>query len=152
MSFNRKPGGSADSGPPIGSALADLPPHISNIGTPAEPGEATGTVLLFVSAYCSHCIDLLPHIDAMTRRHPTFSFRLFSTADEDDHRSMVEYFGWTFPIYSLDQSDMDAYFAVTYLPFAILIDDSGKVAAKGVIYNADEFEQLVKDYARHALA
>lgn len=152
MSFNRKPGGSADSGPPIGSKLADLPPHISNVGTQAEPDEAMGTVLLFVSAYCSHCIDLLPHIDAMTRRHPTFSFRLFSTADEDDHRSMVEYFGWTFPIYSLDQSDMEAYFAVTYLPFAILVDDLGKVAAKGVIYNADEFEQLVKDYARHALA
>ncbi|MFB0842331.1 TlpA family protein disulfide reductase [Paenibacillus oleatilyticus] len=152
MSFNRKPGGSADSGPPIGSVLSELPPHISNIGTPAEPGEATDTVLLFVSTYCSHCIDLLPYINAMTRNHPSFSFRLLSTGDEDDHRSMIEYFGWTFPVCSLDQGDMEAYFAVMYLPFAILVDDSGKVAAKGVVYNADDFEQLVKDYARHALA
>lgn len=152
MSFNRKPGGSADSGPPIGSVLSDLPPHLSAFGTPAEPGEATGTALLFVSTYCSHCIDLLPHIDAMTRNHPSFSFRLFSAGDTDDHQSMVEYFGWTFPVCSLDQSDMEAYFAVTYLPFVILVDDSGKVAAKGVIYNAEEFEQIVKDYARQALA
>ncbi|MEK5640210.1 hypothetical protein BK138_28360 [Paenibacillus rhizosphaerae] len=152
MSLNRKSGRSADSGPPIGSELSAMPPHSKVIGESLLSDSETTKVLLFVSMHCTHCIDLLPHIDAMTQRNPSFSFQLISTGDEEDNRSMVEYFGWEFPVCSLDQGDMEAYFAVTYLPFMILVDESGKVTAKGVVYNADEFEQIVKDYVRHASA
>lgn len=133
---------SIDSGPPIGSMLPELPPTIP-IKSVSKEEQVVAQVLLFVSMHCAHCIDLLPHLSDMVSQHPDFSFQLFSTGDKEDNQSMIEYFGWEFPVHTLDQSDMEAYLSVTYLPYMLLIDDSDKVIAKGVIYNAEDFEQLL---------
>ncbi|WP_028559352.1 TlpA family protein disulfide reductase [Paenibacillus pinihumi] len=149
---NRKTGGSTDSGPPIGSTLPGFPPGVNKYNNSAQTKEATARVLLFVSMHCAHCIDLLPHIENMVQSYRELSFQLFTTGDEADNQSMIDYFGWGFPVHSLDQSDMEAYFTVTYLPFMIFQDAAGAVAAKGVIYNADEFYQIMKGFKSHTTA
>lgn len=145
MSLNHKTGKSSDSGPLIGSILPDVPTECKVVGTLTETELTMPRVVLFGSMHCVHCIDLLPHIEQMTKKYTNCSFALFSTGDEEDHKSMIDYFRWEFPVYSLDQSDMEAYYSVTYLPFMILTDESGKVIAKGVVYNFEEFDRIMKD-------
>lgn len=144
MSTLTKPTRSSDSGLPLGAEMPKLPDYMQNIEADICAHAGKVRVLLFTSVHCVHCIDLLPHIQTMIENYPSFSFHLFSTGDEEDHRSMSEYFGWNFGVYSMDQSDMEACFEVTFLPFMMLLNQTGAVAAKGVIYNADDFDQLMK--------
>ncbi|MEC0231973.1 MULTISPECIES: TlpA family protein disulfide reductase [Paenibacillus] len=143
MSVPTKPARSADSGLPLGAALPALPDYMQACSGRAYVEADAVNVLLFTSMHCVHCIDLLPHIQTMAENYPDFSFRLFSTGDEEDHRSMSEYFKWEFPVYSMDQSDMEAYFAITFMPFMMLADRAKTVVAKGVIYNADDFDRWI---------
>jgi thiol-disulfide isomerase/thioredoxin len=152
MSVSMKAKGSADSGPPVGSILPELPAGLQDALNPSGASNQGGTVSMFISMHCTFCIDLLPHIASMMQEHPSLSFRLFSTGDEEDHQSMTEYFGWDFPIVHMDQSDMEAYLSVTYLPFMILTDDKGTVASKGVVYNDADFRLLVKGCSRNEIA
>ncbi|MFS0838078.1 TlpA family protein disulfide reductase [Paenibacillus sp. 1P03SA] len=134
----------SDTGLPLGSSLPELPDYLKESIGAAWNQTGTIRVLLFASVYCTHCIDLLPHLQKIAETYPTFSIRLFTTGDEEDHRSMREFFGWDFPVSTMDQSDMEAYFEVTALPFMLLVDESDLVAAKGVVYNADDFKQIVQ--------
>ncbi|WP_025850994.1 TlpA family protein disulfide reductase [Paenibacillus ehimensis] len=104
------------------------------------------TAFIYVSMYCTYCIDLLPQLTHVQEKHSNCSIFLFSTGDEEDHRSMVEYFQWNFPIFHMDQSDMEEYFRVKYLPFMMLINKTGNVVSKGVIYNERDFDHLTKKY------
>ncbi|MVO98601.1 TlpA family protein disulfide reductase [Paenibacillus lutrae] len=144
MTSTAKPARSSDSGLPLGAAVPALPEHIQAGAGYTYIQPDTIHLLLYTSVHCVHCIDLLPHLNKIAENYPSFSIQLFSTGDEGDHQSMSDYFGWDFPIYSMDQSDMNAYFEVTFLPFMILVDQTGTVAAKGVIYNADDFDQIMK--------
>ncbi|MEY9093273.1 TlpA family protein disulfide reductase [Paenibacillus sp. RC84] len=144
MTSSAKPSRLSDTGLPLGASLPELPDYLKEGMESAWNQSGTIRVLLFASVYCTHCIDLLPHLQAIAENHPSFSIRLFTTGDEEDHRSMQEYFSWNFPVSTMDQSDMEAYFEVTALPFMMLVDESDSVAAKGVIYNADDFEQIVQ--------
>ncbi|MFE6799870.1 TlpA family protein disulfide reductase [Paenibacillus chitinolyticus] len=144
MTSSAKPSRLSDTGLPLGALLPELPDYLKEGMGAAWNQSDTIRVLLFASVYCTHCIDLLPHLQTIAENHPTFSFGLFTTGDEEDHRSMKEYFGWEFPVNTMDQSDMEAYFQVTTLPFMMLIDKSDIIAAKGVIYNADDFEQILR--------
>lgn len=146
MAQNQKATISSDSGPEIGSILLDIPCYKKFIEDQEHPyGATTTSALLFISMHCMHCIDLLPSIERMKKNHPKVSFCLYSTGDEVDNQSMIDYFEWNFPVYSLDTSGMEDFFKVTYLPFVVIADNRGSVMAKGVIYNDQDFEQLISN-------
>ncbi|MBB6672907.1 hypothetical protein [Cohnella nanjingensis] len=111
-------------------------------GDETIPSTAGRTALVFASMHCLDCIDLLPHLASAARAMPEYSFRLFTTGDEADNREMADYFGWTFPVIALAQEEMGRRYAISALPYAILTDDEGRVAAAGTAHDEAELVAL----------
>ncbi|MFC5700182.1 thioredoxin-like domain-containing protein [Cohnella faecalis] len=101
------------------------------------------SALFFVSVTCIHCVDLLPYLSEIEEQRQ-FRILLFSAGEREDHEAMVDFFGWTFPVVSMNSSEMKALFQVEYLPFAIVANEQGIVSSKGVLYNANDFGLLVR--------
>ncbi|MFD2383717.1 hypothetical protein ACFSWD_21850 [Paenibacillus xanthanilyticus] len=60
-----------------------------------------------------------------------------------DHQEMATFFEWTFPVISMEASAMEEIYNVSYLPYAMLVDASGKVLNKGAVYNKEDFDFLM---------
>lgn len=99
-------------------------------------------ILIFVSNYCVHCIDLLPEIEKISKDFPEYELIIFSTADVEENIEILEYFKWTFPIINLSENEMEKYFSVVKLPFCIVMSNS--LIKNAVIYNALDFNHLMK--------
>ncbi|WP_025675855.1 TlpA family protein disulfide reductase [Paenibacillus polymyxa] len=100
------------------------------------------SIMIFISMYCSFCIDLLPHLSQIQQEHSDYQLMLFSTGDDDDHRDMIEYFKWNFPVFHMDQSEMENWFDITQMPF-IFVTNRNKVICKGVAYDMVGASQLI---------
>lgn len=99
-------------------------------------------ILVFISMYCSYCIDLLPHLSNIQQDHNDHQLMLFSTGDDEDHKDMIEYFKWDFPVFHMDQDEMENLFDITLMPF-LLVTNQRNVRHKGVAYNADDVTKLI---------
>lgn len=60
---------------------------------------------------------------------------LFTNGNNQDIEEMVDYFKWQFPCISLDEELMESLFNVVVFPFLILLDSTGAVEKKAVVYN-----------------
>lgn len=98
-------------------------------------------ILIFISNYCIHCIDLLPELSKIEAKYTSYQIVLFSTGDNQENNDIDEYFKWQFPIISLSEEEMEKYFKVTILPFCIILIRN-VVNQKGVIYNFKDFELM----------
>lgn len=98
--------------------------------------------LLFVSVYCSHCVDMLPDVSYL---HSKLGLQivLFTNGNNQDIEEMVDYFKWQFPCISLDEELMESLFNVVVFPFLILLDSTGAVEKKAVVYNKADMLFLV---------
>lgn len=97
---------------------------------------------IFISLYCSMCIDLLPHLNDI-KKAGNFDLILLSNGDYEDHIEMVEYFNWNFPVLKVETREMDELFKVNDLPFMIFVKDN-IVFDKAPIYNIEDFIYLIK--------
>lgn len=69
---------------------------------------------------------------------------IFSTGDNEDHEEMAEFLEWHFPVISLESELMEETFNVTYLPYVLIVDASGTVLNKGVVYTKDDFQFIMQ--------
>jgi len=99
-------------------------------------------LLVFISVYCEHCIDLLPHLNTIRENHP-IQLSLFSTGDDDDHNEMAEYFNWSFPIFHMELQEMEHYFGIKKLPAVVIVNEHGVILHKGIVYHASDFDALI---------
>ncbi|RXZ78598.1 hypothetical protein EBB07_26165 [Paenibacillaceae bacterium] len=97
---------------------------------------------IFVSLYCERCVDLLPHLTEIQQKYP-FNYVLLTNGSEHDHREMADYFQWDCYIATISIEDMERHFNVSHTPCVIYADSSRQVAAKGIIYEAIDFERLI---------
>ncbi|MED1666023.1 peroxiredoxin family protein [Brevibacillus laterosporus] len=102
-----------------------------------------GAALVFVSVFCSYCIDLLPHLRSISQRQ-NMQLYLFSDGEIEDHAEMVDYFEWEFPVIQLKHNEMNEIFEVTYHPFLLFVDSKGVIVSKGDIYNAVDFHKILE--------
>ncbi|MED1789909.1 alkyl hydroperoxide reductase [Brevibacillus laterosporus] len=102
-----------------------------------------GAALVFVSVFCSYCIDLLPHLRSISQRQ-NMQLYLFSDGEIEDHAEMVDYFEWEFPVIQLKHNEMIEIFEVTYHPFLLFADSKGVIVSKGDIYNAVDFHRILE--------
>jgi len=128
---------SAETGPAIGSSL---PARVETEEIFRSPGPVA---LFFVSLYCVHCVDLLPHLREIRESHG-IPIVLFSNGDDDDHEEMSKYFAWDIRTVSLDKDAMEEAYEVTAFPFCIVADETRRVAAKSVVYTAEDFAFLLR--------
>ncbi|MGC6328303.1 methylamine dehydrogenase accessory protein MauD [Rhizorhabdus sp. FW153] len=100
------------------------------------------TLLFFLSPRCSMCKSLIPIVKSIAREE-TASLRVVLASDGDEplQRAMIADESLeAFPL--VLSTDLGMAYAVSKLPYAVLIKADGHVAAKGLVNNREHLESL----------
>jgi methylamine dehydrogenase accessory protein MauD len=126
--------------------VGDVAPPLSLTaidGRPVAVGGGRGQLFFFLSPDCPICKTLLPVVSSIARaEHDWLSVILASDGgDADKHRAFQkrEKLG-EFP-YVLSEA-LGRSFGVGKLPYAVLVDESGKVASMGLVNSREHLESL----------
>lgn len=128
-------------GPPIGTTIEQLTGLLLD-GSRWELRfpQRTEVILVFVSPQCETCNALLPHAAAFIRAKPELPVKLVSTIDDAQmNRAYVSYRRIDARHYVLGE-ELAHRLDIEGTPYALRIDQGGKVIAKGVV---NSFENLV---------
>ncbi|MFW7268222.1 methylamine utilization protein MauD [Gluconacetobacter sp. Hr-1-5] len=106
----------------------------------AQP-EGTRTLLLFVSGTCPISRKMLPIAQDFVRRE---AIDLLCLGDDTDamQRDLVVRFGLS-PSRFVNDPEIGRELGIDKLPFALLLDASGRIVAKGLVNNREHLESLV---------
>ena len=132
-----------DEGPKVG----DLAPvfhlaTLSGLGLQVGAPGPHSTLLFFVSPTCPVCKKLMPVLRSTAKVESAWlRVVLASDGDEAKQRAFYEKAELADFPYVLS-SDLGMAFKVGKLPFAVLIDEQGRVRAKGLINSREHLESL----------
>lgn len=127
-----------DFAPPLQGQLLDG--GTLAIGGPLAPGVRL-RLLLFVSSACPICKKLIPLAKGFARTERV-EVVFVGDAEPQQQRELVKRFdldGYAFA----NGPEIGMAFQVERLPYAVLIDGAGKVAAKGLVNSREHLESLV---------
>lgn len=122
------------------------PMHFNTLdGSSAEVGgkkSGKSQLLFFVSPDCPVCKSLLPVFKSAARAEASWlDVMLASDGDEAAQRRMVMEQGLSGIPFVLSEG-LGRTFGVSKLPYAVLIDEAGKVASLGLINSREHLESL----------
>lgn len=134
-----------EEGPPLGEApepidAHDLDGHPLTVGGPGEP-----QLVLFVSPGCPVCRDVLPSLPVAAR---VGGMRPLVVSDAEHPGDAIPDGGTVAPM--VLGPDVARAYGVPGTPYAVALDRTGVVLAKGTINNLEQLEGLV-DTARRRL-
>lgn len=114
-------------------------------GDSIELGRTAGDkaqLLFFLSPDCPVCNELTPALKAAARSEAHWlRVVLASDGEEQDHRAYVERKGLqSFP-YVVSEL-LGKTFGVSKLPYAVLVDEQGKIASMGIINSREHLDSL----------
>ncbi len=132
-----------DTGPKVGEAapefdLPSLDGHRVRLGQPA----AKSTLLFFLSPTCPVCKKLLPLLKSIRGAEGAWlDIVLASDGEQPEHdefrrRAELQAFPY------LLSAELGMRFRISKLPYAVLIDESGRVRAKGLVNSREQLESL----------
>lgn len=131
------------SGPDLGERVPQLPlPNLNGSPLTLGAGEGRAQLVFFLSTSCPICKALLPALRSIRDDEAKWlDVILASDGRESLHRRLIEAEGLqSFPYVLSPELGMS--FKVAKLPFAVLIDRSGKVASKGLVNSREQLESL----------
>ncbi|MBD8500059.1 TlpA family protein disulfide reductase [Paenibacillus arenosi] len=108
-------------------------------GNPIMIQQHMSTVFIFVSLYCSYCVEFLPEIATLTEKCPDVDVILFCNGTIEEHDEMINYFDWKFPIVYMEPTEAERRYDVGEYPFIMLIKDGTCVLKESV----EEFDEIV---------
>lgn len=130
-------------------ALIDLHDRPLQIGGASE-GESR-TLLFFLSPTCPVCETLLPTVERVARTEvPGVRVILASDGDAEEHRAFIAEQRISHLPYVLS-APLGMSYGVAKLPYAVLIDEHGLVAAQGLVNTREHLESLF-EAQRHGVA
>ena len=132
-----------DSGPALGAAAPALELTTLDARPISVPGPAgVGTLLFFLSPTCPVCKKLLPVLKSVQQAERSWlRVVLASDGNMPEHLAFWQSAGLgSFP-YVLS-AELGMTYRVSRLPYAVLIDEQGKVRAKGLINSREQLESL----------
>jgi methylamine dehydrogenase accessory protein MauD len=136
-----------DKGPRVGDAAPIFDLHALNtdavtIGGPSANG--LSTMLMFVSPSCPVCKKLLPIVRSMAASEMRW-LRVVFTSDGEEaaqqefvRRHRLE----SFPM--VLSSELGMTYRVSKLPYAVLIDEEGRIRAKGLVNTREHLESIIQ--------
>ena len=130
-------------GPQVGEASSIFPLQ-SLTGGAVRIGAsgAKATLVFFLSPTCPVCKQLLPALSGIqTAERSWLDVVLASDGSQDKHIEFIERQKLSNFPYVLS-SDLGMAYRVQRLPFAVLLDQTGVVRAKGLINNREQLESL----------
>jgi len=106
-------------------------------------GRGKSQLIFFVSPVCPVCKNLLPVLRSVARAESRWVETVLASdgSDELQHRNMVKSFGLSDLPYVLSE-ELGRSLGVSKLPYAVLIDEEGKIASLGLINNREHLESL----------
>lgn len=150
-------------GPQVGepapqAEVADLEGRIHQIATPREDGRST--LMVFVSPSCPVCKAILPVLkSSRLSERDWLEIFLASDGEVTAHRQYIAQNGLEQFTY-LNSTALGLTYQVSRLPFAVIIDEQGKLRARGLINSREHLESLfeakrrgvasLQDYFEHA--
>lgn len=131
-----------------GPAVGDASPTFQLRGIQSEPVAIGGTserptLVFFLSPTCPVCKKLIPVLKALVRdeqRH--LSVVLASDGEQADHLRFVAEQGLGGMPYVLS-TELGMGYRVSRLPYAVLLDRQGVVAAKGLVNSREQLDSLL---------
>ncbi|NNE18040.1 MAG: methylamine dehydrogenase accessory protein MauD [Myxococcales bacterium] len=130
-------------------ALLDLHDRPVQIG--GSSNDESRTLLFFLSPSCPVCETLLPTVERVARTEvPRVQVILASDGAREDHRAFVTKKRISHLPYVLS-APLGMSYGVAKLPYAVLIDEDGIVAAQGLVNTREHLESLF-EAQRHGVA
>ena len=127
-------------------ALIDLHDHPVQIGGASK--DESRTLLFFLSPTCPVCDTLLPTVERVARTEvPRVRVILASDGLPDEHRAFVAEKRISHLPYILS-APLGMTYGVAKLPYAVLIDENGIVAAQGLVNTREHLESLFEAQRR----
>lgn len=133
----------SDTGPGLGERVPQMTlPSLTGAEVTLAAGQGRAQLVFFLSTSCPICKALLPALKSIRSDEAKWlDVVLASDGREALHRRIIETEGLqSFP-YVLS-SELGMSFRVSKLPFAVLINSQGKVAAKGLVNSREQLESL----------
>uniref|UniRef100_E1TJR2 Methylamine utilization protein MauD n=1 Tax=Burkholderia sp. (strain CCGE1003) TaxID=640512 RepID=E1TJR2_BURSG len=133
-----------DKGPAVGSVapmfeLVDIAQRPVKVG--GLSAKRRNTLVFFLSPTCPVCKKLLPLLPSIQAREGATDIVLASDGDIDEHAAFYRKTGLSQYPYVLSQ-ELGLSYAIGKLPYAVLLDDEGKVRAKGLVNTREHLESL----------
>ncbi|MCZ7560062.1 MAG: methylamine dehydrogenase accessory protein MauD [Burkholderiaceae bacterium] len=132
-----------DSGPKVGEAAPAFDPATLD-GQPFATGgaRAKSLLLFFLSPTCPVCKKLLPILKRVAVDEGQWLEIAFaSDGDADEHAAFRARAGLQACPYLLS-TDLGMAYRIGKLPYAVLVDEAGKVKAKGLVNSREQIESL----------
>lgn len=130
-------------------ALIDLRDQPLRIGAASNDGSRT--LLFFLSPTCPVCETLLPTVERVARTEvPRVRVVLASDGAPEEHRPFIAQKNLSHLPYLLS-AELGMTYGVAKLPYAVLIDEHGIVAAQGLVNTREHLESLF-EAQRHGVA
>ena len=130
-------------------ALIDLHDRPLQLGGASK--DESRTLLFFLSPTCPVCETLLPTVERVARTEvPRVRVVLASDGLPDEHRVFVDEKRISHLPYVLS-APLGMAYGVAKLPYAVLIDEEGIVAAQGLVNTREHLESLF-EAQRHGVA
>ena len=129
-------------GPEVGQAapamsLQTLDGASLRLGAPSHAGR----MILFVSSDCPVCKRLIPLAKSVAKAE-RLDLVFAGDAPEPDLRGVIGRYGLeAYPF--VNSRDLGMAFQVAKLPYAVLLDEKGRIAAKGLVNTREHLESLV---------
>lgn len=132
-----------DSGPKVGEAaprldVAPLQGALVPIGAAAQHSQ----LLFFLSPTCPVCKKLLPILKSIAAAESGWLRLVFASDGEaQEHRDFSRRAGLDSYPYLLS-TELGMAFKIGKLPYAVLLDENGRVRAKGLVNSREQLESL----------
>jgi methylamine dehydrogenase accessory protein MauD len=131
-----------------GPAVGDASPAFQLRGIQSEPVAIGGaserpTLVFFLSPTCPVCKKLIPVLKALVRdERRALSVVLASDGEQSEHLRFVAEQGLGGMPYVLS-TELGMGYRVSRLPYAVLLDRQGVVAAKGLVNSREQLDSLL---------
>lgn len=107
-----------------------------------QPADGKSQLLFFLSPDCPVCNELTPALKSAARAESDWlQVVLASDGEEQDHRAYVERKGLQQFPYVVSEL-LGKTFGVSKLPYAVLVDEQGRIASMGIINSREHLDSL----------
>lgn len=133
-----------DTGPKVGemSPVYRLPSLTGGAEVMIGPRPDRSTLVFFLSPTCPVCKKLLPVLASVRQAEKGWlDVVLASDGERDKHERFIETAQLTSYPYVLS-TELGIAYRVSRLPYAVLLDASGTIRAKGLVNNREQLESL----------
>jgi hypothetical protein len=94
------------------------------------------TFFVFASLYSKRCIELLPDLADLLRHG--LELAVVTNGEVEENDEIARHFGWTFPVFTMTNSEMAEQFKVYETPSIRIYGDQGLLLNKGIINAASD--------------